>query len=138
VEYLKKYAEDEKMTGKNIDEFIDDILRSSEEVQDILEKIMNKTESTVKYFEPLQESENNKKLSRQKGKIKQNRLRLYAIKIDNCFVITGGAIKMSQKMDEHFDTKKELNKLKKAKSYFSTNGVFDEDSFFELLIEDIS
>jgi hypothetical protein len=45
-------------------------------------------------------------------------LRLYALKIDkDCFVITGGAIKVSQKMQE--------------------NGVFDSESFFELLSEQL-
>lgn len=71
-----------------------------------------------------------------KGKIKKNRLRFYAIKLDaNCFVITGGAIKMSQKMQDHPDTNNELIKLKKARAYLNINGVFDEDSFYELLIE---
>ena len=72
----------------------------------------------------------------QKGKLKENILRYYAIKLDeNCFVITGGAIKMSQTMQEHPDTTNELKKLEKARAYLKQNGVFDEDSFFELLIE---
>lgn len=46
------------------------------------------------YFEPLQETERKSVLSLQKGKIRQNRLRLYALKIDmDCYVITGGAVK---------------------------------------------
>lgn len=72
-------------------------------------------------------------LSLQKGKIKRNQLRLYAIKIDDdCFVITGGAIKMSQKMDEHEDTALELVKLNNARIYLNSKDVFNQDSFFEL------
>ncbi|NLA24310.1 MAG: hypothetical protein GX879_05015, partial [Bacteroidales bacterium] len=66
----------------------------------------------------------------------ENQLRYYAIKIDdNCFLITGGAIKMSQKMQEHPDTNNELKKLNKAKEYFKEIGVFDAESFYELLNE---
>jgi hypothetical protein len=50
-------------------------------------------------------------------------------------VITGGAIKMSQTMQGHPDTDNELIKLKEARAYLKQNDVFDEDSFFELLIE---
>lgn len=90
------------------------------------------------YFEPLQDSERTKRLAFQKGKIKQNHLGLYAIKLDNnCFAITGGAIKRSQKMQEHTDTVAELAKLKAARAYLNQNGVFDQDSFYELLIEQI-
>lgn len=38
-------------------------------------------------------------------------------------------------MEDHPDTLAELGKLTKARSYFEENGVFDEDSFFELLNE---
>ena len=38
-------------------------------------------------------------------------------------------------MNDHPDTKHEVEKLQKARDYFRQNGVFNEDSFFELLIE---
>ena len=61
---------------------------------------------------------------------------MYAIRIDNnCFVITGGAIKMSQKMQDHKDTQEELKKLNKAKDYLADNDVHDIDSFTELINE---
>jgi len=134
VTYLRNYA-----TKNNIDNiygFINEILENAEQIQDLLENLTKNKESYGIYFQPLQNSESNKLLAFQKGKIKRNRLRYYAIKLDeNCFVITGGAIKMSQTMQEHPDTDKELNKLKIARAYLNTNGVFDEDSFYELLIE---
>ena len=44
---------------------------------------------------------------------------------------------MSQKMSGHPDTANELIKLNNARNYLNENGVFDEDSFFELLSENI-
>ena len=134
VSFLKSYA-----NKNNIDDvttFINDILQDAEQIQDFLGNLNHNNQPYGFYFEPLQESERNKLLAFQKGKIKKNRLRYYAIKLDaNCFAITGGAIKMSQKMQEHSDTDSELTKLKIARTYLDKNGVFDEDSFYELLIE---
>ena len=137
VTYLNSYAK--KHNIDNVAAFINDILQDTEQIQDFLENLNQGKKPFGLYFEPIQEAERNKLLAFQKGKIKKNRLhrlRYYAIKVDtNCFVITGGAIKMSQKMQEHTDTNNELTKLKKAKAYLQENGVGDEDSFYELLIE---
>jgi hypothetical protein len=71
-------------------------------------------------------------LSKRKGR--QNLLRIYAIKIDsNCYVITGGAIKITETMQGHQDTLLELTKLEKCKQYLKENDVFDSDSFYELV-----
>lgn len=134
VSYLKRYAQINEI--KNILNFANNRLKDAEQIQDFLEDLNQNKEPYEFYFEPLQILEFNKILSLQKGKIKENKLRYYAIKIDdNCFVITGGAIKMSQTMQEHPDTNKELIKLRMVKEYLNKSGVFDEDSFFELLIE---
>lgn len=135
--YLQAYAKKNKV--KDVYGFIEDILQHAEEIQDFLENLSQNKKPFGFYFEPLQESEAKRKiLPLQKGKIPKNQLRLYAIKLDtNCFVITGGAIKMSQKMDEHPDTKNELVKLNNARSYLNKNGVVDADSFVELLNEDL-
>lgn len=130
----------ETICGKNniqdTFEFIEDILLATEQIQDLLGEINHGKNRLELYFIPLQDSEHKRKLAFQKGKIRRNKLRLYAIKIDDdCYVITGGAIKMSQKMDEHADTANELHKLKTARVYLNANGVFDQDSFYELLSE---
>jgi hypothetical protein len=135
--YLHAYAKKNKVV--DIAEFIDDILQDAEEIQDFLDNIKKNEQPYGFYFEPLQESERKRKiLSFQKGKIKRNKLRLYAIKIEkDCFVITGGAIKMSQRMQDHTDTAHELLKLDTARAFLNQNGVFDGDSFFELLTDDL-
>lgn len=135
--FLKKYAQNNGISRKeDIMSFCNNILDDAGQIQDFLEDINQNKEPYGFYFEPLQISEFSKILSLQKGKIKENQLRYYAIKIDdNCFVITGGAIKMSQKMQEHPDTNNELIKLRNAKEYFKNIGIFDADSFYELLNE---
>ncbi|MDX2279964.1 MAG: hypothetical protein NW218_10275 [Saprospiraceae bacterium] len=92
-----------------------------------------------RYFSALNPAESkNPDLPLQKGKIRKDWLRLYAVKIDHdCFVITGGAIKMSQAMQDHPDTNKELGKMRAARIFLRQNGVFDDDSFFEFLSEEI-
>lgn len=137
VEFLKNFAQQNSV--KDVQDFIEDVLRNAEQIEDFLNEIYSNNQPFGFYFEPLQESERKTKvLALHKGKIRKNRLRLYALKIDNnCFVITGGAIKMSQKMDEHSDTANELIKLKRARVYLQNENVFDEDSFFELITEHI-
>ena len=136
VNYLKDYAI--KNNIKNIDGFINEILKDAEQIQDYLEDINQNKDSYGFYFEPLKTIYINKSLALQKGKIYKNSLRYYAIKIDeNCYVITGGAIKMSQKMQGHPDTILELHKLLKARAYFEQNEIANEESFYELLIEQL-
>lgn len=134
VSYLKDYAERNKEA--DVYGFISQILNDAEQIQDFIERLTQMKEPYGFYFEPLQYSEQTKLLAFQKGKIKQNRLRYYAIKLDdNCYLITGGAIKMTQKMSDHPDTTKELNKLKIARAYLNKHDVFDQDSFYELINE---
>jgi hypothetical protein len=134
VAFLKDYAN--KNNVVDIRAFVKEVVENAEQIQDFLENLSQNNQPYGCYFEPLQDAERNRLLAFQKGKIKKSILRYYAIKLDdNCFVITGGAIKMSQTMQEHPDTNNELNKLKEAREYLKQNGVFDEDSFFELLIE---
>jgi hypothetical protein len=129
VAALKAYAEENRIT--DVMKFVNEILENAERIQDFLEDINQNKEPFGMYFEPLQNSERTKILAFQKGKIKRNRLRFYAIKIDdNCFAITGGAIKLSQKMQDHPDTDNELKKLANARAYLNKNGVLNEDSFF--------
>ncbi len=133
--FLKKFAEDNAVD--DIRKFVSDILQDTEEIQDFLENLTQMNLPYELYFEPLQNSERSRLLGFRKGKLRRNRLRYYAIKLnDKCFVITGGTIKMTQTMQQHPDTANELTKLKTARAYLRENGVFDEDSFYELLIEE--
>jgi hypothetical protein len=133
VDYLRKYAKINKIP--NPTRFTRERLADAEKIQDLIEELTSQNKRLEQYFQPLYDHEVGIKiLSFQKGKIERNGLRLYAIKIDdNCFVITGGAIKMSQAMQDHPDSNEELNKIKKAKSWLQDQDIIDQDSFFEFL-----
>jgi len=72
-----------------------------------------------------------------KQKSRRRWLRLYAIRIDtNVYMVTGGAIKLTFKMEERIHTQKELDKLERCRNYLKDNQVFDCDSFYEMLNEE--
>lgn len=134
VSYLRQYAKDNGV--HDINQFTLDRLKDAEEIQDILESITTEGKALSSYFQPLSQGEAFKELSKRKGKKGRNGLRLYAVKIeDDCFVITGGAIKMCQKMQDHPDTNKELAKIKRAVDYLKEEGAIDKAAFFELKSE---
>ena len=61
-------------------------------------------------------------------------LRIYALKIgDDMYLITGGAIKLTARMNERNHTKKELGKIDYCKQYLKSEGIIDEDGMVELL-----
>jgi hypothetical protein len=132
VSYLRNYAKLNKVS--NVNQFVNDRLRDAENIEDLLDELIEDGKPLEYYFRPLYDNEIDLKiLSLQKGKVSsRDGLRLYAIRIDyNCFIITGGAIKMSQTMQEHPDTLNELLKIKKAQNYLKDNFVIDDDSFYE-------
>jgi len=135
VRYVKLFAQQNNKA--DIQTFVTNRLDDADEIQDAIDEIEKNNKLLNTFFLPLNNDETGVRiLSLQKGKKKHNYLRLYAIRIDdNCFVITGGAIKMSLLMKDHPLTLKELEKLSWAKSYLQDNGVFDNDSFFEFLTE---
>lgn len=101
----------------------------------IIEISSNPKRSFEEFFKPLNNQEYQiMELSKQKGR--RNYLRLYAIKIDdNCFVITGGAIKFHHLNKDRPHTQKEMQKIDRCRDYLKDSGVFDADSFYEFLHE---
>jgi len=136
VNYLRQYGKKNKV--ENINQFVRNRLQDAENIQDLLDELIHTSKPLEYYFQALHNNETGIKiLSLQKGKVSsKDGLRIYALKIDSdCFIITGGAIKMSLLMEDHPDTKNELIKIKKAKDYLKENNVFDSESFYEFLIE---
>lgn len=136
VEYLRHYAKTNNV--KHINDFVRKRLRDAEKIEDFIDDILESGEPLDRYFHQLNNNETGVKvLSLRKGKTsKKDGLRLYAIKIDtNCFLITGGAIKMSLKNNDHPGTREEMKKIENVKSYLQSKGIIDEDSFYELLID---
>lgn len=117
---------------------INDILNNVSELEDILDEIANDGNRQFKeFFSPLYNQEYKVvELSMQKGR--KNYLRLYALKIDdNCFLITGGAIKFTHLMEERPHTLEELNKINRCRDFLKSNGVFDDGSFYEFITQDL-
>ena len=138
-EYVFDFAEKNEdyieQLGYSPDYFIESVLSDAELLEDLLLDYEHNDLIIDGCFQPLYNEEYQCRiLSLQKKKCKL--LRLYAIRIDtNCFVITGGAIKITRTMQQHPDTNKELQKLNRCKSYLQSKDVFNEESFFEIIGE---
>lgn len=112
------------------------VSEDANKVDDTLYAICNSHSMKLsRFFKPLNNEEYRiLTISEQKGR--ENYLRIYALRIDdNCFVITGGAIKLTLKMQDRKHTKKELNKIKTCRNFLKANDVVDEESFYEFLNE---
>lgn len=112
------------------------LIEEANDIDDTLNEIsINPRRSLEEFFTPLDNQEYHiVELSKQKGR--KNYLRLFAIKIDNnCFVITGGAIKFHHLNKDRPHTQQEMQKIDRCKAYLKSNGVFDADSFYEFLNE---
>lgn len=136
VSYLYSYAK--KNNVKYIDSFVKARLRDAEKIEDFLDELIEENIPLDKYFHQLDNNEMGfTLLSLRKGKTsKKDGLRLYAVKIDeDCFLITGGAIKMSFKNQDHKDTREEMKKIAMVKAYLKENGVIDKESFYEFRTE---
>jgi len=82
-------------------------------------------------FRPL-EPKDVRSLSYQRNKVYGRRhkgwLRIYAIRLHpNTFVVTGGAIKLTQRMEERKHTQHELVKLERVQQFLKSNGIDDGD-----------
>jgi hypothetical protein len=61
-------------------------------------------------------------------------LRIYALKAgEDMYIITGGAIKLTDNMKERDHTLKELKKLEACKQFLMEMGICDEEGIIELL-----
>ena len=63
-------------------------------------------------------------------------LRIYAIRLgSNCYIVTGGAIKLTKAMQERPHTALELKKLEYISAFLKTNGIDDESDYGFIEIE---
>ena len=131
-DYFEKNNSVFEFENIDIEEAISETIENAELLFELLSEHKNDLNGL---FEALSTKENDSKfLHKQKSKRKW--LRLYAIKIEsNYYVITGGAIKQSQTMQQHPDTNEESKKLESCRNYLIDNNVFDADSFNDFLYE---
>ena len=137
VGYLYQFLKENKQDigSLSIGKLTEQIISDAEYINDFLERLSNNENEKLEYFfKPLYNSEYQfQLLSLQKGR--KNYLRIYALRIDeNCFVVTGGAIKLTHMMEDREHTARELQKLKVAKQFLKDNDIYDSDSFYEFLL----
>ncbi|KIC95931.1 hypothetical protein [Flavihumibacter solisilvae] len=139
-EYLHKFLIEnieDLQIDQDLPKILDQILIAVQETEDAIIRICEDPEKSLdQFFVPLRNYEYDPKVLSLR-KRRAYCLRLYALRIDtNCFVITGGTIKLTHLMSDRNHTQRELVKLEQARSYLQSNGIFDADSFFEFLIEE--
>lgn len=68
--------------------------------------------------------------SKAKGLSSKSWLRIYALKVEsNCYLVTGGAIKLTKRMNENECTAQELQNIDKCIDYLKSLGIYDKDGF---------
>lgn len=135
VFYLRNYARKNGIT--DMKSFVAAVTEELGTIDAFFIYVVERKVDLNQYFRPLFNAEYFEKvLSLQKGKFKNHMLRIYAIKIEsNCFLITGGAIKLRHTMQEHPNTLLELKKLNKVKNFLINEGILDKDSIEEYVLD---
>ena len=138
--HLFQFVENNKQDigNRSVETVVEQILEDAQKIDELIYSLSNnKHKNFDQFFKPLNNTEFQLRiLSEQKGK--RNYLRIYALRIGkNCYVITGGTIKFTQYMNERKHTANELTKLSRCKSYLQENNVFDCDSFYGFLSEQL-
>lgn len=93
-------------------------------------------------FRPLENNRTNEiLLGKEKARIKNRPqhaswLRIYAIKLEpGCYIITGGAVKLTRTMQERAHTLAELNKMETVRNFLIDGGAIDADGFIDYMSE---
>jgi hypothetical protein len=116
-----------------VDKAVSRTLEEAEEMDEMLSRYSEEgatgTGKLQHFFRPLINSEYAITIhQKSKGCIRKGWLRVYAIRLTgNCYVVTGGAIKLAYDMKRPH-LQKELNKLERVKMFLRNNGIyFPED-----------
>ena len=123
----------------DINQAIEDTIEDSDRLQGIIMDISPEA-NLDEIFHPLENFRTSEMLlGKEKARLKRvvrhsSWLRIYAIKLsEGVYGITGGAIKLTLKMDEREHTLKELTKLEKVRSFLLSENIIDNDSFVEYM-----
>jgi hypothetical protein len=119
----------------NINQAIEDTIEASDRLQCLILDLSPDTDIET-LFHPLENFRTSEMLlGKEKAKpIRKERhsswLRIYAIRLsEGVYVITGGAIKLTLKMEEREHTQLELVKMEKVRRFLLEKDVIDDDSF---------
>lgn len=131
VEYVHEYFESnhlsfytEYWSNKNWKDVRDSIPDHASNLEELIYELSESNNPNITlddFFEPLENFETTRKIFQlSKGKNQQwpKCLRIYALRLGpGRYVITGGAIKLTNYMNDHIDTKIELKKLRVVSEY---------------------
>lgn len=138
----KEFFDDDYWNGITEDEFVEDVTASLNRIKAELIDLFLKHKFHSK-MEPLTPEEKDLRLSQSiRVKIKQrwihDRLafRFYAIEIERgqCYLITGGSIKIHEDMLKAPNTTIEINKLKYALNIISGNNIDTKELFLDYIL----
>lgn len=139
INWLKSFAE---ANGVNdVRRFVERRRDEAEQLGRLVVEIADGDGVFEQLFRPLRNDElHTPLLGKRKARLDQRGqryrcdLRLYAVRIDeNVFTITGGAIKMSQAMQDHPNTAQALRDLDVTRRYLQEHGVVDDSGFYEIV-----
>lgn len=123
----------------DVNQAIEDTIEDSNILQGIIMDISPEA-NLDEIFHPLENFRTTEiLLGKEKARLKRQKrhsswLRIYAIKLsEGVYVITGGAIKLTLKMEEREHTRQELVKLEKVRSFLLSENIIDDDSFVEYM-----
>lgn len=123
----------------DVNQAIEDTIEDSEKLQGIIMDI-SPDANLDEFFHPLENYRTvdillGKEKARLKRQVRHSSwLRIYAIKLsEGIYVITGGAIKLTLKMEEREHTRLELVKMEKVRSFLLNENIIDDDSFVEYM-----
>lgn len=123
----------------NVEQAIYDTIEDNERLESVFLECKCGADLEGK-FRPL---DNNVTVPKEKEKMKtrgdranhhDSWLRIYAIRLcDGKYIVTGGAIKLTEKMEEREHTQNELDKLERVKRFLTNEGIVDDDGFIDYL-----
>jgi hypothetical protein len=124
---------------KDLGTAIEDTIEDSDELESLLLSLSSE-DDLDSLFHPLENFRITEMLlGREKARLKRNVshsswLRIYAIKVEQgVYIITGGAIKLTLRMDEREHTRRELEKMEKVRQYLLEENIVDEDGFLDFV-----
>jgi len=133
VEFLYAFFKEHQrdLRKGSIPQAIEKTLKDAEQLEN---KLLDVAEGKIKLqtiFKPLSNSTYRLKpyqKSKAYGTVHRSWLRVYAIRIhEDLFVITGGAIKLTQTMQERQHTQEQLDRLRRVRDYLKGQGFSDDD-----------
>jgi hypothetical protein len=144
-DFFSSYESDLKRPfweGISIEQAIIETRSEALKFREQLKKLSTKTKAErislfTRLFRPLNYNQSDfSYLNKKKvyGVRKKTWLRIYAVKVgDDMYIITGGAIKLTDNMEERPHTLAQLKKLDSCRQYLKELGVIDEEGIIELL-----